>query len=414
MPLADLRLAEHRPGRLEAGVAVDPTAAARHAPRGTDELLAVGADGDEPVGEGMGSGIDGDHHDEIVLTEKLDRPRGAVVGEAHLCPPRARGRHRHAPGAVHDDRHRHRELAVLLLHLHRHRKEPGDSRARPATAGEREPAADHRQPPALLGDEELEGADEGRVEAVRGDVVENHSLRSGEHPDVNLGEIRHLLDLDSLSTEERGQGRGLVAGDNEDARAADDLDPAFGDVVARIGVALRKNADGIAMAPRLREPVGKPDSRLPVDHLGGKPGDRLAVARHLHRHGRIDRATDNGADDQPFAGKDAPRHVDASDRVVFVEGWRRNAEVERHAPFDERVGEAIDRLGGEAVGEGEEAGSAVGADLRQGMERRRLQSRGAGAACVFGAGGTSAEDRSTRHRLIGEVDDDQPVVAPLR
>ena len=181
-----------------------------------------------------------------------------------------------------------------------------------------------------------------------------------------------------------------------------------------MGVALREDADGVAMAPRLRESIGKPDSRLPVDHLGGKPGDRLAVARHLHRHGRIDRATDDGADDQPLAGENAPRHVDASDRVIGVEGWRREAEVERHAPFDERIGEAVDRFGGEAVGEGEEAGSAVGADLRQGMERRRLQSRGAGAACVFGAGGTSAEDRSTRHRLIGEVDDDQPVVAPLR
>jgi hypothetical protein len=69
---------------------------------------------------------------------------------------------------------------------------------------------------------------------------------------VNFGEIRHLLDLDALSTEERGHGRGLVAGDDEDARAADDLDPAFGDVVAGMGVRLRKDADGIPMAPRTR------------------------------------------------------------------------------------------------------------------------------------------------------------------
>ena len=87
-----------------------------------------------------------------------------------------------------------------------------------------------------------------------------------------------------------------------------------------MGVALRKDADGIAMAPRLREPVGKSDTGLPFDHLGGEPRDRLAVARHLHRHRRIDWATDNDADDQAFAGENAPRHVDGGDRVVFVEG----------------------------------------------------------------------------------------------
>ena len=234
-----------------------------------------------------------------------------------------------------------------------------------AARAERLFAARHQEAAALFLDIEGNGVEEVAGDFEGGNVVEDDRFCSRELAHPQFAGVANDFESVALVGEDFFEGVGIVFGDQENAGAACDLNPALGDVVAGVGV-LDDGVGGggndfgaVLVGAGFGETVGEFGFGNAVDEGDGGFAEEGVVAVDFERELFVFCSANGEADDEGFAGLGAGGEGEAGDGVVVGGFVTNKTEVERDALGLELGGGGGEGFGGEAIAEDEDTRRAI-------------------------------------------------------